>query len=376
MAKRFLILSASVGAGHVRAAEAIEKAMKLAHPEAEVRNVDVLTLAASLFRKLYSTAYLDLVNRAPHLLGYFYDITDKPGPRDSKGDRLQRLVERLNTKRLEKLLKDEPWDLVINTHFLPAHLIARARKKGKSKQKHVTVVTDFDAHAFWDNQPCDHYFVATEEARQTLGARGIPTTDITVTGIPIDPLFAEQKDLAALRKKHGVSGSQPVVLLMAGGFGVGPIEKMFDAAMEVKTPIDVIAVCGKNAKMQAKLEKVRTPDRHGARVLGFTREMHELLAIADLIVSKPGGLTTSECLASGVPLAIVNPIPGQESRNSDYLLEHGAAIKINSLGAMTYKLDELLGDRERLARLSRNAKACGKPRAAMEICERAMGFAG
>lgn len=356
----------------MRAAEAVEKAMRQLRPDAEVLNLDVLTLTNAIFRRLYATAYLDLVNKAPHLLGYFYDITDKPGPRDSRGDRLQRLVERLNTRRLEKLLTDEPWDIVINTHFLPASLIARARKKGKSTQKQVTVVTDFEAHAFWDNQPCDHYFVATEEARRTLAARGIPMADMTVTGIPIDPLFAVEKDVAALQKKHKVGGDRPTVLLMAGGFGVGPIERMFDAAIEVQTPLDLIVVCGKNAKLKAKLEKVDTPERHRVQVMGFTKEMDELLAIADLIVSKPGGLTTSECLARGVPMAIVNPIPGQESRNSDFLLEHGAAIKINSLAAMTYKLDELLGNKPRLATLARNARAQGKPHAARAICERAI----
>lgn len=358
----------------MRAAEAVEKAMRQLRPDAEVLNLDVLTLTNAIFRRLYATAYLDLVNKAPHLLGYFYDITDKPGPRDSRGDRLQRLVERLNTRRLEKLLTDEPWDMVINTHFLPASLIARARKKGKSTQKQVTVVTDFESHAFWDNQPCDHYFVATEEARRTLAARGIPMADMTVTGIPIDPLFAVEKDVAALRKKHKVGGDRPTVLLMAGGFGVGPIERMFDAAIEVGTPLDLIVVCGKNAKLKAKLEKVDTPERHRVQVMGFTKEMDELLAIADLIVSKPGGLTTSECLARGVPMAIVNPIPGQESRNSDFLLEHGAAIKINSLAAMTYKLDELLGNKPRLATLARNAKSHGKPLAARAICERVIGM--
>ncbi|MBY0113716.1 MAG: glycosyltransferase [Phycisphaerales bacterium] len=372
MATRILVLSASVGAGHMRAAEAVEKAMRQLRPDAEVLNLDVLTLTNAIFRRVYATAYLDLVNKAPHLLGYFYDITDKPGPRDSRGDRLQRLVERLNTRRLEKLLTDQPWDMVINTHFLPASLIARARKKGKSTQKQVTVVTDFEAHAFWDNQPCEHYFVATEEAKRTLAARGIAMADMTVTGIPIDPLFAVEKDVAALRKKHKVGGDRPTVLLMAGGFGVGPIERMFDAAIEVGTPLDLIVVCGKNAKLKAKLEKVKTPERHRVQVMGFTKEMDELLAIADLIVSKPGGLTTSECLARGVPMAIVNPIPGQESRNSDFLLEHGAAIKINSLAAMTYKLDELLGDKPRMATLARNARAWGRPRAAREICERAL----
>lgn len=316
---------------------------------------------------MYAKAYLDLVSRAPHLLGYFYDKTDRPQPRGGKTDKLQLLVDRLNMRGFDKLLAEKPWDSVINTHFLPASLLARKRRKKQTQQRHVTVVTDFDAHAFWDNQPCDRYYVATEETRRTLAARGIPDSDILVTGIPIDPGFSAQKDKSVLLRKHGLRGDRPVVLLLAGGFGVGPVEKLLDAILRVEAGLEIIAVAGKNMQLKVKLEKIPVPPRHAVTVLGFTREMDELLSVADAVVTKPGGLTTSESLARGVPMVIVNPIPGQETRNSDFLLENGAAIKINSLGAMPYKLDKLLGDRQRLVSLKEHALLLGRPDSALVI---------
>ncbi|MBX3389448.1 MAG: hypothetical protein KF691_08335 [Phycisphaeraceae bacterium] len=328
-----------------------------------------MKLTNVLYRRVYAKAYLDLVTRAPHLLGYFYDKTDRARPRGGKADKLQLLVDRLNMRGFDKLLDEEPWDAVISTHFLPASLIARKRRKNQTKQRHVTVVTDFDAHAFWDNQPCDRYYVAIEETRHTLLARGIPSADILVTGIPIDPVFAAPKPRAELLRKHGLKGVRPIALLLAGGFGVGPVEKLLDAILQVDTGLEVIAVAGKNTQLKTKLDKVSVPTYHSVKVLGFTREMDELLAIADAVVTKPGGLTTSESLARGVPMVIVNPIPGQETRNSDFLLENGAGIKINSIGAMPYKLEKLLGDRARLKSLKDHALLLGRPESALTIAK-------
>ncbi|MFO0861650.1 MAG: glycosyltransferase [Phycisphaerales bacterium] len=376
MGKRILVLSAAVGAGHLRAAEAVEKALRGLDPRASVKTVDMLTLTNALYRRVYAKAYLDLVNRAPHLLGYFYDKTDKAGPRDGTADRLQQLIDRINVRGFTDLLSSEPWDVVVNTHFLSAGLLARLRRKKRTAQRHVTVVTDFDAHAFWDNQPCDRYYVATEETRQTLGSRGIPEADIRVTGIPIDPVFAEQKDRASLLKKHGLRGDRPIVLMLAGGFGVGPIEKLLAGLLRAETGLEVIAVAGRNAALKQKLERTPVPRHHCLHVLGFTREMDELLVVADAVVTKPGGLTTSEALARGVAMVIVNPIPGQEARNSDYLLENGAAIKINSLGAMAYKVEALLGDSARLRQLRNRAKSLGRPRSALEVAADVLRLAG
>jgi processive 1,2-diacylglycerol beta-glucosyltransferase len=372
MPAKILVLSASVGAGHLRAAQAVELALRQLAPDADVRNVDVLTLTNAPFRKVYGEAYLDLVNKAPHVLGFFYDLLDRPKKPNSKRDFLRLTWEKLNLKKFCELIECERWDVVVNTHFLPSEIIRSLKKSGKLKLPQVTVVTDFDAHALWVNDPLDQYCCATGEAAAYLQSLGVPEDRITVTGIPIHPLFSKPRDPADARKAHGINGDRPVVLQLAGGFGVGPIEKLTRSILSIDAPLDLIVVAGRNEKLKQQLDAVEAPERHRLKVMGFTDKMDELMAAADVVVSKPGGLTTSEVLARGAAMAIVNPIPGQETRNSDFLLEHGAAIKINNAATLPYKLGQLLADPKRLQQLKRNALKLGKPQAAFDVAKLAL----
>jgi processive 1,2-diacylglycerol beta-glucosyltransferase len=370
---RILILSASVGAGHLRAAEAVEAALGQLVPQAHVKNVDVLDLTNRVFRRLYGRFYLELVNKAPHVLGYFYDLLDQPSKSGrNRGDRFRLVLEKLNLRPFIKFLQAEPWDLVINTHFLPAEIVASLRKKKLLDVPQVTVTTDFETHRLWVNQPCERYFTATEEGSLYLQSWGVPAGAAEPTGIPVHPVFSEPKDRAALLVKHGLDGDRPVVLQLAGGFGVGPIEKLYRELLKVEVPLQVAAVSGRNEKLKAQLAKVPCPGRHRTKVFGFTKEIDELMAVADLVVSKPGGLTTSETLARGAVMVIVNPIPGQESRNSDFLLESGAAIKANNAATLAHKVSALLADPKRLTQLRANVRRIARPLAAFDIVKRSL----
>ena len=372
MSTRVLVLSASVGAGHLRAAQAVELALKQLAPDAHVRNVDVLTLSNAAFRKVYGEAYLDLVNKAPHVLGYFYDLMDKPRRPKSSRDRLRLAVEKFNLRKFCELIECDRWDVVVNTHFLPAEIIASLRRSGKLDLPQVTVTTDFETHRLWVNQPTDRYTTATDEGAAYLAHWGVPPEHTRVTGIPIHPVFAEPKDRGECLKRHGLAGDRPVVLQLAGGFGVGPIEQLFRGILSIDLPLEVVVVAGKNARAKQQLESVDVPRRHRAKVIGFTTEIDELMAVADVVVSKPGGLTTSEVLARGAAMLVVNPIPGQESRNSDFLLENGAAIKANNAATLPLKLSRLLRDRAKLESLKSSAKRLGKPRAAFDAAQVAL----
>ena len=374
MGKRILVLSASVGAGHMRAAEAVELALKQLAPDAVVQNVDILTLTNAVFRRVYGKAYLDLVNHAPHLLGLMYDLLDRPH-KEHAGDRLLYLVQKLNLSKVIDLIEDGKWDAVVHTHFLPAQILTKLRKAGRAPMPHMVVTTDFETHKLWVHEPVEQYTTATEEGAAYLESYGVPAKTITTTGIPIHPLFSEDKGRDACLKSQGLKGDRPIVLQMAGGFGVGPIEKLFKGVLSIDTPLEVAVVCGKNEALKKKLEKLKPPSQHRVKVIGFTKQMDELLTVADLVLTKPGGLTTSEVLAKGCAMAIVNPIPGQESRNSDFLLENGAAIKINNIATMPLKLAAVLGDRKRLDSLKANAGKLGKPRAAFRIAEMALKLA-
>jgi processive 1,2-diacylglycerol beta-glucosyltransferase len=294
MAQRILILSASVGAGHLRAAEAVEHACRDMIPKATVQNLDILEMTNSVFRRFYGQFYLDLINKAPHVLGYFYDLMDQPSKSGrNRGDRFRLVVERMNLKKFTRFLLSDPWDLIINTHFLPAEIIAALRKAGKTDIPHVTVTTDFETHRLWVNQPCERYFTATDEGALYLHSWGVPRNMIVTTGIPIHPVFSVQKDRATLLAKHGLDGTRPIVLQLAGGFGVGPIEKLFTSLLKVPLPLQIVVVCGRNAAVKGDLERLPPPDRHKVKLVGFTKDIDEFMAVADLVISKPGGLTTS-----------------------------------------------------------------------------------
>ena len=373
MAGRILVLSASVGAGHMRAAQAVELALRELAPGAEVKNVDILTLTNAAFRKVYGEAYLDLVNKAPHVLGYFYDLLDQGAKGRTKRDRFRLFLEKFHVKRFCELIECAEWDVAVCTHFLPAEVIAWLRRDKGVALPQITVTTDFETHRLWVNEPCDHYCTATAEGRAYLHHWGVPTERVSVTGIPIHPVFAKPKDPAECRRKHGLADDgRPVLLQLAGGFGVGPIEKLYRAVLDVTVPLQVVVVAGKNAKAKAQVEGVEAPARHRVKVMGFTDQIDELMAAADIVLSKPGGLTSSEALARGCTMVIVNPIPGQESRNSDYLLENGAAIKINNAATLPHKLTELLESPKRLASLKANARKIARPQAAYDAARLAL----
>jgi len=371
-AKRILILSASAGAGHLRAAEAIEKALALKHPEVEVRNVDVLKYTNAAFRALYSKAYLELVNTAPELLGWLYDFFDKPriGGNPGTNEKVRLAFDKLNTRPFIKLLKEYRPDVAICTHFLPSEILSHLREKGDFSGKLAVVVTDFDVHAMWLCSQYERFFVALEETKVHLQALGMPPDKVTISGIPIDPVFAEEKQKAQILMKHGLKENRPTILVSAGGFGVGPIEHLIQSLLKLSTPAQVLAVCGRSEELRERLSKLvekSTTSAVQVHVLGFTKEMDELMTVADLVIGKPGGLTTSEALSKGLPFVIVNPIPGQEERNSDHLLEQGAAIRCNNLPTLAFKVDNLLKSPDRLKLLKQRARDLGHPMAAFTV---------
>ena len=211
----------------------------------------------------------------------------------------------------------------------------------------------------------DLYCVAAEETKARLVARGAAPENVAVTGIPISAKFSLKLNPRAVRKTLGLREDLPVLLVPSGGFGMGPVAQILAELDKVQQPFQAIVVTGRNEELRRTLA---AQDRtHPTHVLGFVTNMHELMAVSDLLITKPGGLTSSEALAIGKPLFIINPIPGQEAANSDFLLERGAAAKVNRVEDLPYRIEQLLGSRK-LAEMARAAKALGRPRAAQDIC--------
>jgi processive 1,2-diacylglycerol beta-glucosyltransferase len=373
MPKRILVISASVGAGHVRAAEAVELALRQLAPEAEIRNIDVLEWTNAAFRRVYAVPYVAMVNRAPQVLGFVYDRLNRP-PQQHRYDRLRLLIERLNLKRFIGLLREISFDVIVNTHFLPAEIMAFLRRQERISTPQLTVTTDFDTHRLWVHQPCEHYFTATEEGAANLRYWGVPAGDISVTGIPIHPVFSRVKDSLECRQRLGMGNDRPVIVQMAGGFGMGPVESIFSGVLAVELPLEVVVVAGHNGRLKSRLEQMKTPSRHRVTVMGYTNEVDELMAAADIVLTKPGGLTTSEALARGAALVMAIPSPGPEARNCDYVLENGAGVKVNDLHNLAHKISRLLDEPACLQQMKANARRLGRPQAAFDIARAALGY--
>jgi len=373
MGPRILVVSASIGTGHLRAAEALELVFRQRLPEGHIENVDVLAMATAPFRRCYGRMYLDLIRWAPHFIGIVYDHIDKArAPGNGPWYQLRVLLEKANLRPFVHLVESQPWDLIVSTFFLPAEIVASLRRAGRIDSPHVMVTTDFETHRNWVVEPCEQYFTATEEAALYLQCLGVPKPAVTATGIPIHPVFSQPKERRRCLVRQGLRGGRPIVLVLAGGHGVGPMNEIFGNLLDIRLPLELVVVTGHNRPVRHELEAMAVPRRHRAKILGYTDQMDELLAVADLVVSKPGGLTTSEALARGAGVIIVNPVPGQEQRNSDFLLENGAAIKVNHIPTLAHKVTAVLADPDWLARLKANARRLGRPRATFDIVEQSL----
>ena len=368
MKKRVLIISTSAGTGHVAAGTALQKAFQADPRVEEVRHEDALDFTNKLFRDFYSKLYETLIHTAPAFLGWFYKNSDEPW----KNDAVRLRLDRLNTGPLITFIHDFEPDIIVCTHFMPAGIISHLIRNRKLDTHLSIVVTDFAFHAMWLSRAFHRYFVALDETKAHLEALGLPEKRITVSGIPIDPSFGENIDRAAVRRRYKLDPERTTLLVSAGALGVGPAEDVVTRLKQLEHEAQAIVICGKSDQLRKKIERMTRRDPN-YRIIGFTDRMAELMKISDVFIGKPGGLTTSEALACGLPMVIVSPIPGQEERNSDFLLETGAAIKCNDLVLLTYKVDGLLDDNRRFRSMRSAAKSLGRPHAARVVADTLLG---
>jgi processive 1,2-diacylglycerol beta-glucosyltransferase len=363
---RILIATITAGGGHLQAAAALEEAWHAMRPRDVIERVDLQKFFSPLHKKIHSDGYVTLVERAPELWGLLFKTTDNP-----------RLVRRLakirrafppgSTLRCIRYFRKFKPDIVFCTHYLPVEILGKAREKWDKPPLAVCVVTDFEAHALWMGDAVDFYCVAAEETKARLVARGATAENILVTGIPIAAKFSNPVDSIAVRRRYGLRDDLPTLLVLGGGFGMGPVAEILCELDKIDQPFQTLVVAGRNEELRRELA---VHDRkHPTHVLGFVSNMHELMAVSDLIITKPGGLTSS--LSMGKPLFILNPIPGQEAANSDFLLERGTAAKVNRVEDLPYRLGQLLGSKK-LLQMGDAAKALGHPFAATDVCLEAL----
>jgi processive 1,2-diacylglycerol beta-glucosyltransferase len=363
---RILIATVTAGGGHLAAAAALEEVWRSARPDDVVEKIDLLKLFSPLHRKIYSDGYVKLVERAPELWGMVFAKTDNPKLLQ-KLKRIQRKFPSGSKKRFARHVKQFKPDVVLCTHYLPLEILTPLREKpGGVRPFVVSIVTDFEAHALWMESCVDLYCVAAEETKARLVARGADAKNVVATGIPIAAKFSSKPDAKAVRRQYGLRDDSPVLLVLSGGFGMGPVAEILAELDKAEGQFQTLVVTGRNEELRRKL--AAQDRKHPTHVLGFSTNMHELMAVADLIITKPGGLTSSEALAMGKPLFILNPIPGQEAANSDFLLERGAAAKANRVEDLPFRIEQLLGSKK-LADMAKAARVLGRPLAAGTICQ-------
>lgn len=372
--KRILMLSVSAGNGHVRAAEALVAHARADFPAISVRHQDVLQLVPRWFSKIYRDVYMALAHRLPDAWGWLYRTTDAATPK-SLSIRARKTIQTLCASRLlDEIQRYQP-ELIICTHFLPAEILADARVKQQINCPIWVQVTDFDLHPIWVQPGISGYFVANDELAYRLYAQGVPSSRVVVTGIPLMPGFAMPPDRSSVSRQLGFDPQKTTLLMMNGGAGAGLQLSLVQALLKQHTELQLIVLTGHNTRLREALQSIEVFFPKRLRALGFVDDVYRLMACADLAITKPGGLSTSECLAMGLPMLLVNPIPGQEERNAAWLIQEGAALRADDPATLQFRLQRLLSDRHKLEAMRTCARAIAKPFAAREVLQLARAVA-
>jgi processive 1,2-diacylglycerol beta-glucosyltransferase len=365
---RVLLLHASVGTGHKRAAEALATAFQRRQP-GEVRVEDVLDHTPLLFRVAYARSYLQLTDRAPLVWGYFYTQTNADPNLAEFTNNVRKLVEGIGTNGLKDVLRSFQPDVIICTHFLPMELLVRYKRNAQLPQPIYCVVTDFAAHTFWTYTEIDGYFVADEQTREQLITRGVAPSLITVSGIPVDPSITTPKDRVTLRQQHDLPVEGHIVTLFGGGVDNDHVRLIVQGLRRSQVEATLIVVAGRNHTLVESLADLGSTPRLRIVVHGFIGYVDDLIVASDLVITKAGGLIVSEVLARGVPLVVIDPIPGQEEWNADFVVSSGSGVQLRMSESVPATVERLLASPQQLDEMRAAARHVGRPRAAADIAE-------
>ena len=363
-AGRVLVVSGSAGHGHGKAGEAVTEALEERHPTLVVEHWDALLHVPRWYARIYRSGYLRLVDRHPLLWRHLYEKTDR---------QVSPLAHALTVLAGKRLVRDVlAWkpDLVLCTHFLAPEVLSRAVVGRRVPARLEIVVTDHDAHRNWWWPGVSHAYVASD----VVGARfrmryGMKPEDITVTGIPVRADFRRERDLEGVRARYGLDPRRPTVLFLSGGFVAGPLLPAVAGIWAQRPDVQVLAVCGKNERLRRRVERLDRPDGAVLHPLGFVPDVPDLMAVADIVVSKSGGISTSECMALGRPMLVSGHIAGQEERNADAVMAAGAGLRALSAEEICWRIGTWLENPGALAQVAARAKAFGRPDAAERIAD-------
>ena len=368
---KVIIFYAKYGGGHLSAARSIENCIKTNYNGIEVELIDFMEYVNKEFNKITTKAYAEMAKKAPKAYGSIYWKSEK-GPLAH----ISTTSNKLLSIRLHKLLQDKAPDLIICTHPFASQMCGYLTKHHKLNTQIATILTDFASHDQWlvYNEYINKLFVANQEMKETLISKGIPSNKVFVTGIPISDRFLINYDKSSIFLDFNLSPNKKTVLFFGGGeFGLGKnyTLKVFETFVKDSADLQIIAISGKNQKLKEAFENIviKYNKEANVHIFEYTNMVPELMSISNLVVTKPGGLTTSESLASGLPIVVINPIPGQEEENATYLVKHNAAIWLKKDDNIEQIVTNLLADSQKLDEMSKNAKSISKPNATNDICK-------
>jgi processive 1,2-diacylglycerol beta-glucosyltransferase len=359
--RRFLLMHITASSGHHRACCALERTLTRLDPDAAALNLDAFHYTSRFVRWAIGRTYTSLIRHQPDVWEYLYDNPSV----HRRVQYFRALLHRYQALKLQRLLDEVRPDAIACTQAYPCGMLADFKKHHRLPVPLVGILTDYAPHLYWFHDTVDVYVVPSEQVKQRFITQGIEESRVRVLGIPIDLRFLEPVDREASARRFGLDPRLPVILIMGGGGGFGPLREILLNLDTIPHPCQLVVVAGMNRSLLAWLHAQRF--RHRLLALGYTEAIPQLMSLATLLVSKPGGLTTSEALAKRLPLVIVNPIPGQEAYNARFLLSQGAAVQAVSPDTVRQIVRDLLESPEQLAALRQRAGELARPEAALDI---------
>ncbi len=366
-AKRILLMHISNISGHRSASLAIEKAIKLQSPDSEILSLNVFNYVHPIGEKVINFFYMLTIKWFPFLWSHLYDNSDWV----KRTKKLKKIIHDFNLPKLEALYNDFRPDVFVSTQAFPCGLVADFKRAKGINAALFAVLTDFTPHSYWIYDNVNYYITPSDAIVQKLIEKGVDSTRIRAFGIPFDPKFSHQYSNHDMRTKLDLKTDAFTILIMGGGQGLGPIKKIVKTLDNLEIDLQEIVVCGTNRMIYRWLKRKlkRKACKKDIRLFGYTENIEELMSAADVIITKPGGITCAEALSKRLPMLIVSPIPGQESSNTIYLTKEGAAIEVDKPENLRSVIQDLYNNRGKLEQLSQNALRISKPKAAWNIAE-------
>jgi len=361
--KKIILMYISEISGHHSATIAIEKALKILQPDTEILNINTFNYTNPISEKIVNRLYMSAIKSTPQIWNYLYD---NPGV-VKKVEKIKEIIHKFNSPKLQILFDKFKPDCLVCTQAFPCGMCADYKKTYNSNIPLVAVLTDYVPHSYWIYDRVDCYITPSEDVASRLIKKGVEPNKIKPLGIPFNPEFNKPQDKNKIIQKFKLDANLPTILIMGGGQGLGPIKTIVKYLEKVKKEIQELVVTGTNKKLYSSLKRKIKKYKKKIILFRYVNNIDELMNISDIIITKPGGVTTAEVLAKNLPMIIVKPIPGQEANNAVYLTEKGAAIKIDDPKEINIITEDLLANPIKFRCLSESASRISKPNASLDI---------